>query len=60
MMKVLEIHGSGGDSTILIGEGLKNLREYLPAGKVVVITDANVRAIYQKDFPGPAGLSRLF
>ena len=51
MMKVLEIHGSGGDSTILIGEGLKNLREHLPVGKVVVITDANVRAIYQKDFP---------
>jgi len=51
MMKVLEIHGSGGDSAILVGERLKNLREYLPAGKVVVITDANVRAIYQKDFP---------
>ena len=50
-MKVLEIHGSMGDSTILIGESLRNLQKYLPAGKVVIITDTNVRHYYSKDFP---------
>lgn len=50
-MKVLEIHGSTGDSTILIGESLRDLRKYIPAEKVVIITDANVRHYYLKDFP---------
>ncbi|MBW1701692.1 MAG: 3-dehydroquinate synthase [Deltaproteobacteria bacterium] len=50
-MKVLEIHGSTSDSTILIGESLRNLQKYLPAGKVVIITDTNVRHYYSKDFP---------
>ena len=50
-MKVLEIHGDTGDSTILIGESLRALEKYTPLEKVVVITDANVRCHYQKDFP---------
>ncbi len=50
-MKVLEIHGSTGDSTILIGESLRDLRKYIPAEKVVIITDTNVRHYYLKDFP---------
>ncbi len=50
-MKVLEIHGSLGDSTLLIGESLKNLRKYLPPGKVVIITNTHVRQYYSKDFP---------
>lgn len=50
-MKVLEIHGSTGDSTILIGESLRYLRKYIPAEEVVIITDTNVRHYYLKDFP---------
>ena len=50
-MKTLEIHGSTGVSTILVGEKLKNLRKYIPAEKAVIITDANVKHFYQKNFP---------
>ena len=50
-MKTLRIHGITGDSTILIGESLRNLKKYLPPGKVVIITDTNVKHYYLKDFP---------
>ena len=50
-VKVLEIHGSTGVSTVLMGEGLRSLEKYIPSEKVVVITDTNVRRHYQKDFP---------
>ncbi|QTA87950.1 3-dehydroquinate synthase [Desulfonema magnum] len=50
-MKTLEIHGSGGDSTIMIGERLRNLKTYIPVEKTVIITDTNVRRLYQKEFP---------
>ena len=49
-MKVFEIQGIAGDSTIMIGETLRNLKKYIPADKTVVITDANVRHYYQDDF----------
>jgi 3-dehydroquinate synthase len=49
-VKVLEIHGATGDSTILIGESLRNLSRYISAEKVVIITDTNVRSYYLKDF----------
>lgn len=49
-MKVLEIHGSTGDSTILIGESLQDLRKYIPSQNVVIITDTNVRHYYLKCF----------
>lgn len=50
-MKALEIHGGTGVSTILVGEKLKNLIKYIPAEKAVIITDANVKHFYQKNFP---------
>ena len=50
-MKTLEIQGNAGNSTILIGERLRNLRKYIPSEKVVIITDTNVRRCYLKDFP---------
>ncbi|MFH1241348.1 MAG: 3-dehydroquinate synthase [Pseudomonadota bacterium] len=50
-MEVLDIHGSTGDSTILIGESIKNLQKYIPSEGVVIITDNNVRHYYWKDFP---------
>ena len=51
IVKTLEIHGSTGDSNILIGERLRNLRKYIPSEKVVIIADTNVRHCYLKDFP---------
>ena len=50
-MKVLEIHGSTGDSTILIGESLQNITKYINADRVLIITDANVKDHYLKNFP---------
>lgn len=50
-MKELEIHGSTGVSTVLMGESLRSLEKYIPSEKVVIITDTNVRRHYQKDFP---------
>jgi len=50
-VKVIEIHGSRGDSTIMIGESLRNLRTYIPAEEVVIVTDSHVRQQYSKDFP---------
>jgi len=50
-MKTLEIHGSTGVSNILVGEDLQNLKKYIPAENVVIITDTNVRCFYERDFP---------
>lgn len=50
-MGKLEIYGNTGDSTVLIGESLRSLEQYIPSEKVVIITDTNVRRHYQKDFP---------
>jgi len=50
-VRVLEIHGSTGNSTILIGESLQNLQDYINSEEVLIITDKNVRRLYSKDFP---------
>ncbi len=50
-MRVFNVRGSTGNSTILIGERLQNIRKYIPAENVVIITDINVRRYYLKDFP---------
>jgi len=50
-VRTLEIHGSTGVSTILVGERIQNLKRYIPAGKAVIIADKNVLHLYQKDFP---------
>jgi 3-dehydroquinate synthase len=50
-VKVLEIHGSTGDSTILVGGSLRDLGKYISVEEVVIITDINVRRYYLKDFP---------
>jgi 3-dehydroquinate synthase len=51
-VKVIEIHGTTGDSTLLVGESMRNLPKYTPADKAVIITDTHVRYHYQIDFPG--------
>jgi len=50
-MKRVEIHGAAKNSTILIGECLKNLSNYIPSQDVVLITDETVSRYYKKDFP---------
>lgn len=49
-MKTLEIHGSTGKSSLMIGEKLKNLEKYIPKN-TIIITDTNVRKLFQDDFP---------
>jgi 3-dehydroquinate synthase len=50
-MKKLTIKGQYQDSTLLIGEHLKNAGRYISGERTVVITDTNVRSHFQKDFP---------
>jgi len=50
-MKVFNVHGGTGNSAILIGESFQNIKKYIPAENVVIITDTNVRRYYLKDFP---------
>jgi len=50
-MKKLSIDSSIGKSDILVGESLKNVKNYLPNKKLAIITDSNVRRIYENDFP---------
>jgi 3-dehydroquinate synthase len=50
-VRILEIHGSTGNATIVIGESLQNLTKYIPSEKPAIITDTNVRRLYAKDFP---------
>lgn len=50
-MKILEVHGSTGDSVILIGESIRELGRYVSEGKGVIITDKNVSHYYLKAFP---------
>ena len=50
-MNTLEIHGSTGKSTLLVGEKLGNLGACLPPSRTVIITDGNVRHLYGDQFP---------
>lgn len=50
-MKILEIHGTTGDSAILVGESLRNLERYTSVEEALIITDTNVKRHYLKDFP---------
>jgi len=45
------IHGTIGDSTLLVGERLENLSRYIPADRTVIITDTTVRKLYGEIFP---------
>ncbi|MGE5256517.1 MAG: 3-dehydroquinate synthase [Hyphomicrobiales bacterium] len=56
-MHRFEIKGTGRPSVILVGEKIENIDRYLPAGRTVVITDANVRQLYGDRFPEAPVLS---
>ncbi len=50
-MQTLTVEGLTHTSTILVGEQLANLANYLPATQTILITDENVRAHYGAGFP---------
>jgi 3-dehydroquinate synthase len=50
-MDRISVQGLAGRSDILIGEVLENLRHYIPANQVYIITDDHVYSIYGKRFP---------
>ena len=50
-MHRFEIKGSSGLSTVMVGESLINMHDYLPAAPPVIITDKNVRRLYEDLFP---------
>lgn len=50
-MKTLTIEGDSGTSTILVGESLNHLNQYVSAEKTVIITDTNVWEHYGEAFP---------
>jgi 3-dehydroquinate synthase len=50
-MKTRIIHGSAKDSTILVGESIRNLSDYLPDCPVIIIADEKVYSLYKKEFP---------
>jgi 3-dehydroquinate synthase len=50
-MKTIEIQGSTGDSFIYVGETIQNLGNYIPTENVVIITDKNVKQLYENAFP---------
>ncbi|SMC55047.1 3-dehydroquinate synthase [Desulfocicer vacuolatum DSM 3385] len=50
-MKTIQVEGANGISRIHVGEHLKNVGQYLPRKKVVIVTDHNVKAAWGQDFP---------
>lgn len=51
-MKTLSVAGWEKTSRIHIGESVKRLPAYLPASRIIVITDENVAGHYRHLFPG--------
>jgi 3-dehydroquinate synthase len=50
-VKTIEITGIRTRSSILIGERLGNVKAYVPAGNAIIVTDSNVRKLYESQFP---------
>jgi 3-dehydroquinate synthase len=50
-MKTYRIDGATGTSTIVVGGRLDQLRQSLPLERMIIITDGNVRALYETAFP---------
>jgi 3-dehydroquinate synthase len=50
-MNSITIHTNTRDSKILIGEKFANLKQYLPPGKTIIITDDNIIRLYGNVLP---------
>ena len=48
-MENITINTNSGPSRILIGECLENLQRYVPAARLIIITDVNVGKLYHLD-----------
>jgi len=48
-MENITINTNSGPSRILIGECLQNLQRYVPAARLIIITDVNVDKLYHLD-----------
>jgi 3-dehydroquinate synthase len=51
LIKTFHIKTRSGLSSIHVGEKFKNLEQYLPSSRVIIITDENIKKYYHKDFP---------
>lgn len=50
-MNTITLHSPSGESKILIGESLQELKRYIPPGKTILITDDNILRIYGSSLP---------
>ncbi len=50
-MQTIVVKGRSGRSQIMIGESLANLRDHLPVGRTIIITDENVARHYRHQWP---------
>ena len=50
-MKEIHLHTGTSTSRLLIGESLRNVGQYLPEAKTVIITDENIYRHHGKNFP---------
>ncbi|MFA4838063.1 MAG: 3-dehydroquinate synthase [Candidatus Neomarinimicrobiota bacterium] len=50
-MKRLTLKTTGGSCEIFIAESLKNVRNYLPAKRTIILTDRRVASFYRGQFP---------
>ncbi|MDD5766156.1 MAG: 3-dehydroquinate synthase [Candidatus Marinimicrobia bacterium] len=50
-MKHLTLKTTNGSFEILIAESLKNIRDYLPEKRAIILTDRHVASLYRGQFP---------
>jgi 3-dehydroquinate synthase len=50
-MQTIHVQGDAGRSAILVGERLANLKDHLPPGRTIIITDEMVSSHYRNQFP---------
>lgn len=50
-METIQVKGKKSESTIIVGESISNLSEYIPSKGIYIITDENVDKIYRNFFP---------
>ncbi|MFO7885237.1 MAG: 3-dehydroquinate synthase [Desulfobacteraceae bacterium] len=50
-MKTVHVKVKHGGSSVYVGETLQQVSQYLPRGKVIIITDETVEKIYRPVFP---------
>lgn len=50
-MKSVKIKGKSGETSILVGESLQHLSQYVPLERVIIIADDRVAELYGDSFP---------